>query len=93
MQEYVNPPPPLRIVLRVSTSVARGLQGLAMPPNLALAPLTCLEVCCQVQTPVMRLRSVTHFTEGAVASTWTGETAVPGRHEGDPMVGWAQTLF
>ena len=69
---------PLRIVLRVSTSVARGLRGLAMPPNLVMAPLTCHEVWWQLQTPSAGLRSVTPFTDGAAADTWRGETSASG---------------
>ena len=55
MQEYVKKNPPPWIVFRVPTSVVGGLWGLAMPPNLALGPLTCLELCCQVQTNDIRL--------------------------------------
>ena len=83
--------PLLQVVLRVSTSVVGGLRGLAMPPNLALGPLTCLEVWWQVQTPGTRLRSVTPFTDGAAAGTWRGEMAALGRRGGDPAVGRAQT--
>ena len=57
----------------MSTSVVGGLWGLAMPSNLAPGPLTCLEVCCQVQTNDMRLQSVTPFTKGAAAGTCRGE--------------------
>ena len=88
---WKNPPP--WIVLRMSTSVVGGLWGLAMPSNLAPGPLTCLEVCCQVQTNDTRLRNVTPFTEGAAADTCRGGMAASGRHEGGPLVCWAQTLF
>ena len=82
-----------RIVPRMSTGVAGGLRGVAMPQDLALGPLTRLEVRWRVQTPGTRLRSVTPFTDGAVAGAWRGETAASGRHGGDPVVGWARTLF
>ena len=77
----------------MSTGVVGGLRGLAMPQDLTLGPLTRLEVRWRVQTPGTRLRSVTPFTDGAVAGAWRGETAASGRHGGDPVVGWAQTLF
>jgi len=56
----------------MSTGVAGGLRGVAMPQDLALGPLTRLEVRWRVQTPGTRLRSVTPFTDGAVAGAWRG---------------------
>ena len=85
--------PPLRIVLRVSTSVVGGLWGLAMPPNIALGPLTCLEVWRKVQTPGAWLQSVTPFMDGAAADTWKGETSASGRRRGNLVVGRPRTLF
>ena len=54
-----------RIVPRMSTGVAGGLRGVAMPQDPALGPLIRLEVRWRVQTPGTRLRSVTPFTDGA----------------------------
>ena len=82
-----------RIVPRMSTGVVEGLRGVAMPQNLALGPHTCLEVWWREQTPGTRLQSVTPFTDGAAADACRGETAASGRHGGDPVVGWARTLF
>ena len=82
-----------RIVSRMSTGVVEGLRGVAMAQNLVLGPHTCLEVRWRVQTPGTRLRSVTPSTDGAAAGTWRGETAASDRHGGDPVVGWARTLF
>ena len=88
MQEYVKKSPTTDCSSRVY-ECGQGPSGASYATNLALDPLTCLEVWCRVQTPVMQLWSVTPFTEGATVGTWRGETAAPGRHEGDPMVGWA----
>ena len=81
------------IVPRMSTGVVVGLRGVAMPQDLALGPHTCLEVRWRVQTPGTWLRSVTPFTDGAAAGAWRGEMATSGRHGGDPLVGWARTMF
>ena len=63
------------------------LGGVAMEPDLALGPLTRLEVWWQVQAPATRLRSVTPLTDVAAAVAWRGETATSGRHGGNLAVG------
>ena len=70
-----------RIVPRMSTGVVGGLRGVAIPQDLALGPLTRLEMCWRVQTPGMWLWSVTPFTDGAIAGSWRGETAASGLRE------------
>ena len=70
----------------MSTCVLGGLRGLAMPPNLSLGPLTCLEVWWQVQTPGTRLRSVTPVTAGAAAGAWRGKQ--PRRADTEGILWW-----
>ena len=77
----------------MSTGVVGGLRGVAMPQDLALGPLTRLELRWRVQTPGTWLRSVTPFTDGAVAGSWRRETAASGRRVGNLAVGWARTMF
>ena len=70
-----------------------GYLGVAMPPGLALGPLTRLEVWWQVQAPGTRLRSVTPLTDVAAAVARSGETATSGRHGGNLVEGCARTLI
>ena len=63
----------MRIALRVSTTVAGGLRGLACRQILRRRPLTSLEVLWRVQTPGTRLRGVPPLTDGAAANTWRGK--------------------
>ena len=67
----------MRIALRVSTTVAGGLRGLACRQILRRRPLTSLEVLWRVQTP----------------GTWRGETDTSGLHGGDLAVGLARMLL
>ena len=83
----------MRIALRVSTTVAGGLRGLACHQILRRRPLTSLEVLWQVQTPGTRLRGVPSLTDGAAAGTWRGETDVSGLHGGDLAVGLARMFL
>ena len=63
----------MQIALRVSTTVASGLRGLAWRQILRRRPLTSLEVLWRVQTPGTRLRGVPPITDGAAAGTWRGK--------------------
>ena len=63
----------MRIALRVSTTVAGGLRGLACCQILRRRPLTSLEVLWRVQTPGTRLRGVPPLTDGAAAGPWRGK--------------------
>ena len=83
----------MRIALRVSTTVAGGLRGLACRQILRRRPLTSLKVLWRVQTPGTRLRGVPPLTDGAAAGTWTGETDASGLHGGDLAVGLARMLL
>src|SRR5918994_6249243 len=83
----------MRIALRVSTTVAGGLRGLACRQILHGRPLTSLEVLWRVQTPGTRLRGVPPLTDGAAAGTWRGETDASGLHGGDLAVGLARLLL
>ena len=83
----------MRIALRVSTTVAGGLRGLACRQILRRRPLTSLEVLWRLQTPGTRVRGVPPLKNGVVAGTWRGETDVSGLHRGDLAVGLAQMLL
>ena len=83
----------MRIALRVSTTVAGGLRGLACHQILRRRPLTILEVLWRVQTPNTRPRGVPHLTDGTTAGTWKGETDAPGLHGGDLVVVLARMLL
>ena len=83
----------MRIALRVSTTVAGGLRGLACRQIMRRQPLTSLEVLWRVQTPGTRLRGVPPLTDGAAAGTWRGETDASGLHGGDVAVGLARLLL
>ena len=80
--------------LRMSTTVAGGLRGLAYRQNLRRRPLTNLEVLRQLQTPSTRLRGVPPpLTDAATAGTLRGETDASGLHGGDLVVGLPRMLL
>ena len=84
----------MRIALRVSTTVAGGLRGLACRQILRRRPLTSLEVLRRLQTPSTRLRCVPPpLTDSAAAGTWRGETDASGLHGVDVAVGLARMLL
>ena len=84
----------MRIALRVSTTVAGGLRGLACRQILRRRPLTSLEVLWRVQTPGTHVRGVPPpLTDGAPAGTWRAETDAWGLHGGDLAVGLARMLL
>ena len=83
----------MRIALRVSTTVAGGLRGLACRQILRRKPLTSLEVLWRLQTPGTRVRGVPPSTDGAAAGTWRGEMDASGLHGGDLAVGLARMLL
>ena len=82
-----------RMVPRMSTGVVGGLRGVAIPQDLALGPHTRPEVRWRVQAPGTGLRGVTPLTDVAAAVARRGGTASSGTNGGDPVVGWARTLF
>ena len=83
----------MRIALRVSTTVAGGLRGLACHQILHRRPLTSLEVLWRVQTLGTRLRGVPPLTDGAAAGTWRGKTDASGLHGVDVAMGLARMLL
>ena len=83
----------MRIALRVSTTVAGGLRGLACRQILRRRPLTSLEVLWRVQTLDTRLRGVPPLTNGAATGTRREETDASGLHGGDLAVGLARMLL
>ena len=83
----------MRIALRMSTTVAGGLRGLACRQILRRRPLTSLEVLWRLQVPGPRLRCVPPLTDGAAAGTWRGETDASGLHGGGLAVALARMLL
>ena len=83
----------MRIALRVSTTVAGGLCGLACRQILRRRPLTSLEVLWLLQMHGPRLRGVPPLTDGTAAGTWRGETDASGLHGGDLAMGLARMLL
>ena len=84
----------MRIALRVSTTVAGGLRGLACRQIMRRRPLTSLEVLWRVQTPA-RVSGMCPppLTDGAAAGTCRGETTASDLHGVDLAVGLAQMLL